>query len=306
MTTTPKPLIKWAGGKTQLLETVLAMMPAEMENYHEPFLGGGSVLLGLLASGKQVHGTIYASDLNPVLIGMYRNVKQYPQAVIIALKAMAKDYEAATSAAGTMTREAATRGEALKHPESYYYWVRRSYNQMSVEQRQAPTGSAIFMFLNKTCFRGLYREGPNGFNVPFGNYKKPAIVDEANIMAVSAAIQGVEFRCQDYAASLAAVAGVDDFVYLDPPYVPEKPTSFTGYIAGGGFSCPEEHSAFFESVRGLVCPFLLSNSATSQVLNAFPALGYKTVRLSARRAIHSKEPDSVTGEVLIMRGTYAP
>jgi DNA adenine methylase len=300
--TTPKPLIKWVGGKTQLLETVMAMMPAEMANYHEPFVGGGSVLLSLLDSGKLVHGTIYASDLNPVLIGMYRNVQQYPRAVIQALKALATDYEAATATFGTMTREAATRAEALKHPESYYYWVRRSYNQMSVEQRQMPSGSAIFIFLNKTCFRGLYREGPHGFNVPFGNYKKPAIVDEANIMAVSAAIQGVIFHCQDYTASLSAVTGPADFVYLDPPYVPEKPTSFTGYVAGGGFSCPAEHAAFFEKVRGLVCPFLLSNSATPQVTEGFPAPFYKTVRLVARRAIHSKEPNAVTAEVLIMRG----
>ncbi len=299
-TNQPKPLIKWAGGKAQMLDTVLAMMPAEMNNYHEPFLGGGSVLLGLLSSGKQVHGTIYASDLNPVLIGMYRNVQQYPNAVIQALKAMAKDYETATAAAGAMTREATTRAEALKHPESYYYWVRRAYNQMDEEHRLAPTGSAIFIFLNKTCFRGLYREGPNGFNVPFGNYKKPGIVDEANILAVSAAIQGVEFRCQSYQASLALVSE-GDFVYLDPPYVPEKPTSFTSYLSSGGFSCSEEHEAFFEQVKALPCPFLLSNSATTLVTVAFPAPIFKTVRITARRAIHSKEPDSVTGEVLIMR-----
>jgi DNA adenine methylase len=299
--TTPKPLIKWAGGKTQLLETVMAMMPAEMANYHEPFIGGGSVLLGLLASGKLVHGTIYASDLNPVLVGMYRNVQQYPRPIIQALKALAADYEAAAAVAGVMTREATTRAEALKHPESYYYWVRRAYNQMSDEQKQMPSGSAIFIFLNKTCFRGLYREGPHGFNVPFGNYKKPAIVDEPNIMAVSSAIQGVVFQCQDYSASLAAVVP-NDFVYLDPPYVPEKPTSFTGYLVGGGFSCPAEHATFFEAVRGLACPFLLSNSATPSVIEGFPAPFYKTVRVSARRAIHSKEPDAVTGEVLITRG----
>ncbi len=299
---TVKPLIKWAGGKTQLLETVLALIPAEMENYHEPFVGGGSVLLGMLTSGKQVNGTVYASDLNPVLIGMYWNVQQYPRAVIQALKALAADYETATATAGTMTREAATRAEALKHPESYYYWVRRTYNQMSDEQRQMPSGSAIFIFLNKTCFRGLYREGPHGFNVPFGNYKKPAIVDEANIMAVSEVIQGVVFSCQDYSASLSAVTGATDFVYLDPPYVPEKPTSFTGYITGGGFSCSAEHATFFEAVRGLACPFLLSNSATPSVIEGFPSPFYKTVRVSARRAIHSKEPDAVTAEVLISRG----
>ena len=299
--TTPKPLIKWVGGKTQILDTVMAMMPAEMANYHEPFIGGGSVLLGLLASGKLVHGTIYASDLNPVLVGMYRNVQQYPRPIIQALKALAADYDAASATAGVMTREATTRAEALKHPESYYYWVRRAYNQMSDEQKQMPSGSAIFIFLNKTCFRGLYREGPHGFNVPFGNYKKPAIVDEANIMAVSSAIQGVVFNCQDYSASFAAV-GSNDFVYLDPPYVPEKPTSFTGYLAGGGFSCPTEHAAFFEKVRGLACPFLMSNSSTPSVAEGFPAPFYKTVRVSARRAIHSKEPDAVTAEVLIMRG----
>jgi DNA adenine methylase len=277
------------------------MFPDEMQNYHEPFLGGGSVLLGLLTSGKTVNGTVFASDANPTLDGMYRNIQTYPNAVITALRALASDYETAAAAGGAMTRDATTRSEALKHPESYYYWIRRSFNQMTPGQRLTPTGSAMFIFLNKTCFRGLYREGPNGFNVPFGNYKKPAIVDEANIAAVSAAIQGVIFSCQDYSVSLAVVTNPSDFVYLDPPYVPEKASSFTSYIANCGFAHMEEHGALFEQVAGLPCPFLLSNSDTALVKAAFPTPMYKTVRVMARRAIHSKEPDAVTGELLVSR-----
>jgi DNA adenine methylase len=154
------------------------------------------------------------------------------------------------------------------------------------------------IFLNRTCFRGLYREGPRGFNVPFGHYKNPAICDEANILAVSALIQGVVFRCQSFEASLAE-ATEDAFVYLDPPYVPEFATSFVGYTADGfpGTS----HAALFTIVKDLPCPFLLSNANVALVREAFPPTEFQVDVVSARRAIHSKEPGSKTEEVLICR-----
>jgi DNA adenine methylase len=154
------------------------------------------------------------------------------------------------------------------------------------------------VFLNRTCFRGLYREGPRGFNVPFGHYKNPAICDEANILAVSALIQGVVFRNQSFEVSMAG-ATEHDFVYLDPPYVPETATSFVGYTADGfpGTS----HAALFTAIKDLPCPFLLSNANVALVREAFPPTEFQVDVVSARRAIHSTKPGSTTEEVLICR-----
>lgn len=118
--------------------------------------------------------------------------------------------------------------EAQKSRESLYYYVRSLYNKEPVGTY---TRSAMFIFLNKTCFRGMHRVGPNGFNVPFGHYKNPSI-DEKCIMNVSKLIQDVKFKCMDFKKSLKKPKE-GDFVYLDPPYVKETETSFTGYNKGG-------------------------------------------------------------------------
>jgi len=153
----------------------------------------------------------------------------------------------------------------------------------------------MFLFLNKTCFRGLYREGPNGFNVPFGHYVAPSIYDEDELLAVSDLIQGVQFTCQDVQLALLGV-GLDDFIYLDPPYAPESATSFVGYTSDG-FPL-EAHQALFTRLKNLsLTKFLMSNADVTLVRDAFP--GYQKQVVSARRAINSKTPESRTNEVLI-------
>ena len=116
--------------------------------------------------------------------------------------------------------------------ESYYYWIRYNYNNLSIEEKTDIIGSAMFIFLNKTCFRGIYRIGPHGFNVPFGHYKNVSIYEETHIKEISELIQPVIFRTQSFIQSFYYCES-DDFVYLDPPYVPEKTTSFVGYTADG-------------------------------------------------------------------------
>ena len=295
--TVVKPLLKWVGGKTQILDDVLGLFPAVMENYHEPFVGGGSVLLGVLSRVKagtlQVRGAVRAADANPNLIAFYRNVQGRVEELIVELRRLVDEF-AACQVPGTVNRAAVSAEEARSSPESYYFWTRARFNGLSGSDRESPAASAAFLFLNKTCFRGLYREGPRGFNVPFGNYKKPAILDEAHLRQVSALIQGVEFRVADFKDSLSSVA-TGDFVYMDPPYAPETDTSFVSYTADGFGG--ERHLALFERCRGLPCQWLMSNADVKAVREAFA--GYSMKPIVCRRAINSKKPDATTTEVLI-------
>ena len=299
-----KPFLKWVGGKTQILDSVLELFPRQMNNYHEPFLGGGSVLLGLLSHVKsgniRVLGKVSASDLNSNLIGLYKNIQTQPDALIAEVKRLVGEF--AQSSAGTeVNRKAASIQEALSSPESYYFWIRSRFNALSKEERMTVLGSAMFLFMNKTCFRGVYREGPNGFNVPFGNYKNPGILDEEHIRSVSELIRDVVFTARTFGDSLASTAvGQGDFVYLDPPYAPETGTSFVGYTADG-FGL-EQHRALFTLCHSLCdkgATFVMSNAQVTLVTDAFPVPQYVTKVISCRRAIHSKNPESKTNEVLI-------
>ena len=291
-----KPVLKWVGGKTQILETVLSRFPSSIRDYHEPFLGGGSVLLGLLsyrqAGTLTISGTLYASDLNANLIGLYQTIQRAPDTLITEVRALIEEFSQCGD--GEVNRAASTLQEAMTSRESYYFWIRSRFNSMSLDQRMAPAGSAMLLFLNKTCFRGIYREGPRGFNVPYGNYAQ-IMVDEEHIRVVSRLIQGVVFRIQPFMESLAAVLP-GDFVYLDPPYAPETGTSFVGYTADG-FGL-EQHEALFTRCQTLECSWLMSNADVPVVRDTFP-LPYSTLVVSCRRAIHSKKPGSKTNEVLI-------
>jgi DNA adenine methylase len=300
-----KPCLKWAGGKTQILDAVLDRFPATMRDYYEPFLGGGSVLLGFLARGRAPTGNIYASDINPHLIALYRNIQSRPADLIVEFKRLIADSAAAAAAASSQpaNRNPATYEDALTSPESYYYWIRARFNGLSPQEYPLTVSSAMFLFLNKTCFRGLYREGPHGFNVPYGHYSNPFADDiEAHIHAISALVQRVSFRCCSWSDALATVCP-GDFVYLDPPYVPVAEGSFVSYTAAG-FS-EENHMNLFSTCHSLVergARILMSNSDTSLVAAQFPAANYTTEKIVCRRAINSKRPGTQAMEVLIGGG----
>lgn len=292
-----KPFLKWVGGKTQILDEVLSHFPKKMANYHEPFLGGGSVLLGLLSKVRageiEVTGAIHASDANEGLISLYKHVQTNLVELIPALKELTTTYSRCTGT--TVHRSPKTLEEGMTSQESFYYWTRTRFTALQNEERFTAAAAAMFLFLNKTCFRGLYREGPKGFNVPFGHYKNPSVYDEAELVTVSDLIQGVEFVSQDVQHSLLGV-GRDDFIYLDPPYAPEAATSFVGYTSNG-FSL-EDHRNLFARMKNLtLAKFLLSNADVPLVTDAFTGFQKKVV--SARRAINSKNPESRTKEVLI-------
>ena len=296
-----KPFLKWVGGKTQIIDQVMELFPRMVNNYHEPFVGGGSVLLAFLSEVREgkitLTGKVYASDLNINLIGLYKNIQTSCAELIAEINTLTTEFANCT---GTLVnRKPATIEEAKTSPESYYYWIRSRFNGLEPTASTSISASAMFLFLNKTCFRGVYREGPNGFNVPFGHYKNPSVIDEDHIISVSSLIKDVVFTRQPFQDSLVTPMA-DDFIYLDPPYVPEQATSFVGYTADG-FPL-KEHSTLFALIKGMKtrrAHILMSNSDVSLVKDAFPSMAYQTKIISCRRSIHSKEPGSRTNEVLI-------
>jgi DNA adenine methylase len=284
-----KPFIKWVGGKTQIIEDVLGSFPTKMKDYHEVFVGGGSVLLSVL-SRELVTGKVCAYDLNGSLIALYQNIQSQPQAVYGHLKSLYEQYEKCEGS--EVNRTAETLEEAVKSKENYYYWIRKRFN---TEKEETPERSATFIFLNKMCFRGVYREGPNGFNVPYGHPKTtPVIISGEELTRVSKLIKKVQFRQCDFREAFKNMNN-GDFVYLDPPYAPETKTSFVGYTKDG-FGV-KDHEELFELTKNSGVDFVMSNANVNMVTNSF--VDYTIKELKARRAINSKNPESTTTEVLV-------
>lgn len=276
-----KPLLKWVGGKTQILNEVLALFPRSMNDYYEPFVGGGSVLLGLLSSGIEVKGNVYVSDVNPTLINFYNTIKTQVEHFLVCITVLTHEYA------------------TTNNKEDFYYKIRDMFNTM---EKSGPEHAATFFFLNRTCFRGVYREGPHGFNVPFGHYKTTDLFDADTVRDVSKAIQRVNFICEGFESSIPK-AKEGDFVYLDPPYAPETQTSFVGYVAGG-FDY-RQHDYLFTLIKSTPATFVMSNSDVGIVNDAFPP-PFQLKKIVTRRAIHSKDPSSTTTEVLITNTTTHP
>lgn len=277
-----KPFLKWLGGKTQIIDNILDKIPNNIENYHDIFLGGGSVLFGILSLQKQnkinINNKIYAYDINKDLINVYKNIQNNKEELWKYITKYISEYH--------------NKGEVISK-ENYYYSIRDKYNNINKDTIEC---SALFMFLNKTCFRGMYREGPNGFNVPYGHYKKtPTIITKEDLDNINVLIKDVIFIHSDFCNSFKNIKS-GDFVYLDPPYVPINKSSFVGYIKDG-FSF-ENHVTLFNKIKELNnIKFIMNNSNVKLVLDNFS--DYSIEYIKAKRAINSKNPDSTTTEVLI-------
>lgn len=290
-----KPFLKWVGGKTQIINEIISKIPKQMNNYHELFLGGGSVLFAVLSLQKQnkivIKNKIYAYDINSDLINVYKNIQTNKEKLYEMIESYINEYDSIT---GTIiNRNPSSIEEAKTSKESYYYWIRNKYNNIDKNTIEC---SALFMFINKTCFRGMYREGPNGYNIPYGHYKKtPSIISKTELNYISELIKDVEFKHSNFTDSFKNIKK-DDFVYLDPPYAPENKKSFVGYNVDG-FTL-ETHKLLFEEIKKLNnIKFILSNAKVELVVDNFK--DYKCEDIKARRAINSKNPGDTTIEVII-------
>jgi DNA adenine methylase len=157
----------------------------------------------------------------------------------------------------------------------------------------------MFIFLNKTCFRGVFRIGPKGFNVPYGHYKNPEIINKKHLEQINLLIQNVIFECKDFNTSLATIE-TNDYVYLDPPYAPETDTSFVGYTENG-FNI-DNHKKLFELINKLTeknIKIMSSNADVSLVRNNFTNEKYNITSILCKRAINSKNPQAKAKEVII-------
>jgi len=211
-----KPFLKWAGGKTQLITEIEKVMPLQFTKskftYIEPFVGSGAIMFWMLNNFPNMEKAVI-NDINADLINTYKTIASKPKELISVLDILQNEYHALD----------------LKEVEKkeYYYEKRELYNTRNTEKS---TQAALFIFLNRTCFNGLYRVNrSNGYNVPMGSYKKPTICDKENILAVSKALQRVEILCGDYQKTLVSV-NQNSLFYFDPPYKPLNQTSsFNSY-----------------------------------------------------------------------------
>jgi DNA adenine methylase len=244
--------------------------------------------------------------VNEPLIYTYKNIQTRHIELYDALQTIIRDFsDCSDSGSGGVKANKKPENilEAKVSKENYYYWIRSRYNKLCLEEKKGVLGSAMFIFLNKTCFRGLFRVGPNGFNVPYGHYKNPEIINKGHLEELHILIQGVIFECCDYTISLKGIEP-NDFVYLDPPYAPEKATSFVGYSEKGfGIEC---HNNLFTLIHNLTelkepkgLKVLLSNADVPLVRDNFTSEKYKISQILCKRSINSKNPDAKTNEVII-------
>ena len=300
-----KPLIKWVGGKTQIIDKVLAKFPKQIQSYYELFLGGGSVLFALLNEVENknilIENEINAFDINETLIYLYKNIQTNSELLFIEIKKLVDIYESISGE--IINRNPKNIEEAKTSQESYYYWIRSQYNK--IKDNKSLIRSAMFVFLNKTCFRGVYRVGPNGFNVPFGHYKNPEIISKEHLQTIKNLIKNVNFYHLDFEKSFEMIKNNEEykfqnFVYLNPPYVPITNTSFVSY-SENGFSL-EKHKRLFELCNNLKnTKMLMSNSDVKLVKDNFKLETYTIEIISCKRSINAKNPESKINEVLIYK-----
>lgn len=274
---TVKPFIKWAGGKSQLLSEIRTKYPQKIERYCEPFVGGGAVLLDVLAnfSPKEV----IINDINVSLINTYQQVQTNVEALISQLEEMQAEFWTAD----TETRKI------------IYTQNREQFNSLINNNNNSLDKAALFIFLNKTCFNGLYRVNRKGqFNVPIGSYKNPPICDAENLRYISDLLQNVQIQCGEY-NDCAGFIDSKTFVYIDPPYRPLTETaSFTSYNENEfGDKQQIELGHFIDEITEKGAKVVASNSDPKNADendNFFDDLysKYNIDRVSAKRMINSK------------------
>ena len=267
------PFVKWAGGKRQLLGRISERMPQDFNNYYEPFVGGGAVLFGLQPDNAVIN------DINPSLINAYRIIANYPEEFI-------KNVQKLDSKIGDDGKE-------------YYYSLREHYNDKLMKEEFDIELAALFVFINKHCFNGLYRVNGKGlFNVPYNNSRRESIdidsiMDDSQYLKNVTVLQGdFEEACQN--------AGRGDFVFFDSPYAPLNPTSFESYTKEGfDVESHERLARLFDELTNRGCYCMLTNHNTDFINQLYGDKGYRMDVVDVKRMINSDASNRKGQEVII-------
>ena len=267
------PFVKGAGGKRQLLPQIKERMPEKYNSYFEPFVGGGAVIFELLPTNALIN------DINKALINAYRQICNAPEAFLAAVKQL---------------------DEAMwEDGKKYYYSLREHYNDKLMKAEYDVELAALFVFINKHCFNGLYRVNGKGlFNVPYNNSRRTS-VDESIIMEVSRYLQGITIMDGDFEEACEG-AGQGDFVFIDSPYAPLNPTSFESYTKEGfDIESHRRLSNLFDKLTNRGCYCMLTNHNTELINELYSGKGYRRDVVSVKRMINSDASKRVGEEIII-------
>lgn len=324
-----KPLLKWVGGKNQIINEIFNYFPKDINNYYEPFIGGGSVFLKLLEQIENkeisIKGKITLNDKNTKLITLYNVIKNDHEKLlkklheinniindteeviykkrtkfkILSDEEIQKDKKKIYKSNIVYINKNINLIELKKYGKSWiYYYFRYLFNTLDINTNKIYI-SSLFIYLNKSCFRGLYREGKNGFNVPYGNYKKINIINEKkinhfnelfnkyNIIFTNNSFDKIKYCFQN-----------NDFFYFDPPYIKINNTSFTSYNTDGFDNNKNDKLIkLCDKLNDNNIKFVQSNSYCDNIYNFYKK--YKIDTIECRRAINSKKPNDKCNEVII-------
>lgn len=267
------PFVKWAGGKRQLLSQIKERMPENYNDYYEPFVGGGAVTFELLPANALIN------DINKALINAYKQICNAPEAF---LKAVNKLDE-----------------EMWEDGKEYYYSLREHYNDKLMKAEYDAELAALFVFINKHCFNGLYRVNGKGlFNVPYNNSRRTS-VDEGSIMEISKYLQGITITDGDFEEACKG-AKKGDFVFIDSPYAPLNPTSFEAYTKEGfDIESHKRLARLYDELTARGCFCMLTNHNTRLINELYGGKGYTIDVVGVKRMINSDASNRVGEEVII-------
>ena len=267
------PFVKWAGGKRQLLPQIKDRMPYKYNSYFEPFVCVVAVIFELLPTNALIN------DINKALINAYRQICNAPEAFLAVVKQL---------------------DEAMwEDGKKYYYSLREHYNDKLMKAEYDVELAALFVFINKHCFNGLYRVNGKGlFNVPYNNSRRTS-VDESIIMEVSKYLQGITIMDGDFEEACEG-AGQGDFVFIDSPYAPLNPTSFESYTKEGfDIESHRRLSNLFDKLTNRGCYCMLTNHNTELINELYSGKGYRRDVVSVKRMINSDASKRVGEEIII-------
>lgn len=267
------PFVKWAGGKRQLIPQIRERMPKVFEKYYEPFVGGGAVTFEFLPKNAIIN------DINTELINTYKIIKDAPDEFIKVITQLDEDM--------------------WEDGKAYYYAMREKYNNKLMKSELDVEMAALFVFINKHCFNGLYRVNSKGlYNVPYNNSRAKSI-NEGNILETSEYLQNVNIMSGDFEKACED-AGKGDFVFLDSPYAPLNPTSFESYTKEGfDVESHERLAKLFDELTARGCYCMLTNHNTEFINSLYGNKGYKIDVVQVKRFINS-DANNRKGEEIIV------